>query len=64
MRSLYSCEIRQADSLLLYKEFRTLADIASELKVPYQFIADISSRKGIKHYQQFIYYPTIKINKL
>ena len=63
---LYNCKIYHdnLDCILMDKDFRSLRDIASELNVPYQFIADVSSRKNKKMYQQFKFYPRIEINKL
>ena len=63
---LYNCKIYHdnLDCILMDKDFRSLRDIASELNVPYQFIADVSSRKNKKMYQQFKFYPNIEIIKL
>ena len=61
----YNCKVyHNLDCILMDKDFRSLRDIASELNVPYQFIADVSSRKNKKMYQQFKFYPNIEIVKL
>ena len=66
MRPLYNCRVYNTPhhSILLNKNYRTLLEIAQDLNVTYQFIADISSRKNKKMYQQFKFYPRIEINKL
>jgi len=62
----YNCKIYHdnLDCILMDKDFRSLLEIARELNVPYQFIADVSSRKNKKMYQQFKFYPNIEIIKL
>ena len=65
----YNCKIYHDNltsecCILMDKDFRSLRDIAGELNVPYQFIADVSSRKNKKMYQEFKFYPNIEIIKL
>lgn len=65
---MFSCKIYQelgSSSLtILDREFKTLKDIAKELGLTYQQVADLSSRGSRKRYQQFKYYPKIDIRRI
>jgi len=49
---------------LLNQDFKNLREIAAELGLTYQQVADISSRGGTKNYQKFKYYPKILIRRI
>tara|TARA_R110002020_G_scaffold165304_6_gene352704 strand:+ start:2175 stop:2408 length:234 start_codon:yes stop_codon:yes gene_type:complete len=58
-------EIGETTSMtLMNKDFKNLKDIAEELGLTYQQVADMSSRNGNKNYQKFKYYPKISINRI
>lgn len=65
---MFNCKIYQdlgSSSLtLLEREFKTLKDIAIELGLTYQQVADLSSRTIKKDYQKFKYYPKIEIRRI
>lgn len=52
------------DIVLLDKTFKTLQDIADEINVPYQFVADISSRSFPKKFQRYCFNPKIEIERI
>ena len=52
------------DIVLLDKTFKTLKDIADEINVPYQFVADISSRSTPKKFQRYSFNPKIAIERI
>lgn len=61
----YHCKVYHTlDCILMEKEYSNLREIAKDLNVNYQFIADVSSRKIKRNFQQFKFYPQIEINKL
>ena len=65
---MFNCKIYQecgnASMTLLNQDFKNLKEIASELGLTYQQVADISSRGGLKDYQKFKYYPKILIQRI
>tara|TARA_R110002153_G_scaffold223850_3_gene376421 strand:- start:579 stop:743 length:165 start_codon:yes stop_codon:yes gene_type:complete len=46
------------------KDYKCLKDISVDLGLTYQQVADLSSRKDKKKYQQFKYFPNIEIVKV
>jgi len=46
------------------KDYKCLKDISEDLGLTYQQVADLSSRKEKKKYQEFKYFPEIKIVKI
>ena len=65
---MFNCKVFQecgnASMTLLNQDFKNLKEIASELGLTYQQVADISSRGGLKDYQKFKYYPKILIRRI
>ena len=65
---MFNCKIYQecgtASMTLLNQDFNNLREIAAELGLTYQQVADISSRGGLKEYQKFKYYPKILIQRI
>ena len=65
---MFNCKVFQecgsASMTLLNQDFKNLKEIASELGLTYQQVADISSRGGLKDYQKFKYYPKILIQRI
>ena len=65
---MFNCKVTQnlgESTLTIFdKNFRTLKDIATELGLTYQQVADLSSRKTKKKYQQFKYFPKIDIMRI
>ena len=69
---MYNCKIYHdigentaLDTLTLHNEdYKCLKDIAESLGLTYQQVADLSSRKEQKKYQQFKYFPKIDITKI
>ena len=65
---MFNCKVYQecgsASMTLLNRDFKNLKEIAAELGLTYQQVADISSRGGMKNYQKFKYYPKIEITKI
>jgi len=64
---MYNCKIyHDYDSpiILLDINVETLRDLAKELDMTYQQVADLSSRKQKKKYLQFKYCPKIEINRI
>ena len=45
-------------------DYNCLKDIANDLGLTYQQVADLSSRKDKKKYQEFKYFPKIEITKI
>ena len=65
----YNCKIYHniGDSTavtLHNQDYTCLKEIAEDLGLTYQQVADLSSRKDKKKYQQFKYFPEIKITKI
>ena len=46
------------------RDYNNLRDIADDLGLTYQQVADLSSRKDKKKYQEFKYFPKIEINRI
>tara|TARA_R110000772_G_scaffold152815_1_gene263700 strand:+ start:74 stop:286 length:213 start_codon:yes stop_codon:yes gene_type:complete len=46
------------------RDYNNLKDIANDLGLTYQQVADLSSRKDKKKYQEFKYFPKIEINRI
>tara|TARA_R110000787_G_scaffold112545_4_gene221468 strand:- start:101 stop:289 length:189 start_codon:yes stop_codon:yes gene_type:complete len=46
------------------KDYKCLKEISEDLGLTYQQVADLSSRKDKKKYQQFKYFPNIEIKKI
>lgn len=65
---MFNCKVFQecgsASMTLMNQDFKNLKEIASELGLTYQQVADISSRGGLKDYQKFKYYPKILIQRI
>ena len=65
---MFNCKVYQecgsASMTLLNRDFKNLKEIAAELGLTYQQVADISSRGGMKNYQKFKYYPKITIQRI
>tara|TARA_R100001530_G_scaffold135350_1_gene112346 strand:- start:715 stop:948 length:234 start_codon:yes stop_codon:yes gene_type:complete len=65
---MFNCKVFQecgsASMTLMNQDFKNLKEIASELGLTYQQVADISSREGLKNYQKFKYYPKILIQRI
>lgn len=65
---MYNCVVYH-DNLsqkivLLDINCETLRDLAVELGMTFQQVYDLNSRKGIRKYQQFKYFPKIEINQI
>ena len=52
------------NEILLDKTFKTLKELSDEIEVPYQFVADISSRKTPKKFQRYCFNPKIEITRI
>ena len=64
---MYNCKIYhdfQEQIVLLDINVETLGDLAKELDMTYQQVADLNSRKGKRKYQQFKYCPKIEIKPI
>ena len=46
------------------QDYKCLKDISEDLGLTYQQVADLSSRKDKKKYQQFKYFPNIEIKRI
>ena len=46
------------------RDYNNLRDIANDLGLTYQQVADLSSRKEKKKYQEFKYFPKIEITRI
>tara|TARA_R110000823_G_C15787873_1_gene485815 strand:+ start:368 stop:559 length:192 start_codon:yes stop_codon:yes gene_type:complete len=46
------------------KDYKCLKEIGEDLGLTYQQVADLSSRKDKKKYQQFKYFPNIEITRI
>ena len=58
-------DIGETTSMTLHnQDYKCLKDIASDLGLSYQQVADLSSRKIKKDYQKFKYFPKIEINRI
>lgn len=66
---MYNCKIYhnigESTSMTLHnQDYNCLKDIGEDLGLTYQQVADLSSRKEKKKYQQFKYFPNIEITKI
>jgi len=64
---MYNCKIYHDfndEIVLLNINVETLKDLAKELDMTYQQVADLNSRKGKRKYQQFKYCPKIEITPI
>jgi hypothetical protein len=66
---MYNCKIYhnigESTSMTLHnQDYNCLKDISEDLGLTYQQVADLSSRKEKKKYQQFKYFPNIEITKI
>lgn len=46
------------------QDYKCLKDIANDLGLTYQQVADLSSRKEKRKYQEFKFFPKIEINRI
>ena len=61
----WNCKITQQNNELHNKDYLTLKDLADDIGLSYNIVADISSkRKNNKKYDKFIYQPNIEINRI
>mgnify|MGYP001168345597 FL=1 len=60
----YSVLVRIEDHLLHSKDYVSLSDIASDLNLSYQQVADLSVGRSKKFESKFKYQPKIEIKKL
>tara|TARA_R100000808_G_C2154667_1_gene165833 strand:- start:9841 stop:10041 length:201 start_codon:yes stop_codon:yes gene_type:complete len=63
---MYNCKIyhQEQNYILLNINVETLGDLAKELDMTYQQVADLHSRKKKRKYQQFKYCPKIEITRI
>jgi len=62
---MFTCKIYHNELNILHNEnYNSLKEIAEDLGLTYQQVADLSSRKEKKKYQQFKYFPKIEIVKI
>jgi len=65
---MFNCKIYQElgeSSLTIFdRDFKSLREIAKELVLSYQQVADLSSRITRPKYQQFKFYPKIDITRI
>jgi hypothetical protein len=64
---MYNCKIYHDYDIkivLLDVTVPTLKELAKELNMTYQQVADLNSRKGLRKYQQFKYFPKIDIKEI
>jgi len=66
---MYNCKIYhnigENTSMTLHnRDYKSLNDIANDLGLTYQQVADLSSRKEKKKYQQFKFFPKIDITRI
>ncbi len=58
-------DIGDNNSMTLHnRDYNNLRDIANDLGLTYQQVADLSSRKEKKKYQEFKYFPKIEIIRI
>ena len=58
-------DIGETTSMTLHnQDYKCLKEIAEDLGLTYQQVADLSSRKDKKDYQKFKYFPKIEINRI
>ena len=64
---MYNCKIYHDYDIkivLLDVTVPTLKELAKELNMTYQQVADLNSRRGLRKYQQFKYFPKIDIKEI
>lgn len=64
---MYNCRVYHdydVQIVLLDITVPTLKELAKELNMTYQQVADLNSRKGLRKYQQFKYFPKIDIKQI
>ena len=64
---MYNCKIYHDYDIkivLLDLTVPTLKELAKELNMTYQQVADLNSRRGLRKYQQFKYFPKIDIKEI
>tara|TARA_R110001592_G_scaffold164211_6_gene398254 strand:+ start:903 stop:1124 length:222 start_codon:yes stop_codon:yes gene_type:complete len=66
---MYNCKIYhnigENTSMTLHnRDYKSLNDIANDLGLTYQQVADLSSRREKKKYQQFKFFPKIDITRI
>ena len=66
---MYNCKIYhnigENTSMTLHnRDYKSLNDIANDLGLTYQQVADLSSRRVKKKYQQFKFFPKIDITRI
>lgn len=64
---MYNCRVYhdyEQKIVLLDVTVPTLKELAKELNMTYQQVADLNSRKGLRKYQQFKYFPKIDIKQI
>jgi len=58
-------DIGENTSMTLHnRDYNSLTDISNDLGLTYQQVADLSSRKEKKKYQEFKYFPKIEITRI
>lgn len=58
-------DIGENTSMTLHnRDYKSLTDISNDLGLTYQQVADLSSRKEKKKYQEFKYFPKIEITRI
>tara|TARA_R110002049_G_scaffold43527_2_gene128203 strand:- start:432 stop:641 length:210 start_codon:yes stop_codon:yes gene_type:complete len=61
----FNCKIYHDENNILHDEYyKCLKDIANELGLTYQQVADLSSRKETQKYRQFKFFPKIEITRV
>ena len=64
---MYNCKIYHDYDIkivLLDVTVPTLKELAKELNMTYQQVADLNSRRGLRKYQQCKYFPKIDIKEI
>jgi hypothetical protein len=62
---MFNCKIfHDEDNILHNQDYKCLKDIATDIGLSYQQVADLSSRKEKKNYQNFKFFPKIEINRI
>ena len=64
---MYNCKVYHDYDIkivLLDVTVPTLKELARELDMTYQQVADLNSRKGLRKYQQFKFFPKIVIQEI
>ncbi len=66
---MFNCKIYHAIGentgvTLHNQDYKCLKDIAEDIGLTYQQVADLSSRREKKKYQEFKFFPKIEINRI